>query len=289
MLFTEYLLLVFLSAIWGASFIFMRILAPALGPMATADLRLLIAGVALALFLKVQNINLEWKKNWKRYLITGLLSSGFSFLLFSFAALHIPASVSAILNALTPMFGALSAVVWMGEKMSWRLAVGILLGFIGVATIRGGGNFEVTGMTTLAMGACVLATMFYGIGSVYVKMKVHDIGAQAIAAGSQLIVGILFLPLIFISPLRVEITTEVVIYTLVFALLCSAIAYIIFYRLIKTLGPVKTTTVTFLIPVFGFIWGTIFLHEEITFKMILGALIVLSGMYFVTGKKRKSS
>jgi drug/metabolite transporter (DMT)-like permease len=286
MLFYDYVLLVILSAIWGASFIFMRILAPVLGPMATADMRLLIAGVALALFLKVRKIDLQWKKNWKRYIITGMLSSGISFLLFSFAALHLPASISVILNALTPMFGALSAVVWLGEKMSWRLVVGIILGFVGVAVIRGGGNFEITGMTTLAMGACVLATMFYGIGSVYVKQKAHDIGAQAIATGSQLTVGILFLPLIFISPPPGEITVEIVIYTLLFALLCSAVAYIIFYRLIKTLGPVKTTTVTFLIPVFGFIWGTIFLQEEITWKMIVGALIVLSGMYFVTGKKK---
>lgn len=286
MLLYEYVLLILLSAIWGSSFIFMRILAPVLGPMATADLRLLIAGIALALFLRMQKIELHWKHNWKRYLITGLLSSGFSFLLFSFAALHIPASVSSILNALTPMFGALSAVVWLGEKMTWRLGVGILLGFIGVATIRGGGNFEITGMTTLAMGACVLATLFYGIGSVYVKVKAHDIGAQAMAAGSQLIVGILFLPLIIVSPPRADITMEIIIYTLVFALVCSAVAYIIFYRLIKTLGPVKTTTVTFLIPVFGFIWGTLFLQEEITWKMILGAAIVLSAIYFVTGKKK---
>lgn len=286
MLFTEYLLLVILSAIWGASFIFMRILAPVLGPIMTADMRLLIAGVALALFLKAQNINLEWKRNWKRYIIIGMLSSGISFLLFSFAALHLPASISVILNALTPMFGALSAVVWLGEKMSWRLVVGIVLGFIGVAVIRGGGNVEITGMTTIAIGACVLATMFYGIGSVYVKLKAHDIGAQAIATGSQLTVGMLFLPLIVISPPPGEITLEIALYTLLFALLCSAVAYIIFYRLIKTLGPVKTTTVTFLIPVFGFVWGTIFLQEIITFKMILGALIVLSGMYFVTRKKK---
>ena len=286
MFFYDYVLLVVLSAIWGASFMFMRILAPALGPVATADMRLLIAGIALVIFLKFQKYDLQWKKNWKRYLIIGLLNSGISFLLFSFAALYIPASVSVILNSLTPMFGALSAVIWLGEKMSWKLIVGIILGITGVAVIRGGGSFELTGMTTLAMGACVFATMFYGVGSVYTKLKAHDIGAQAIAAGSQLMVGVLFLPLVFFTSIRTEITIEIVVSTLIFALFCSAVAYIIFYRLIKTLGPVKTTSVTFLIPVFGFIWGTLFLHEEITVKMILGAVIVLSGMYFVTGKKK---
>lgn len=287
MLFYDYLLLILLSAIWGASFIFMRILAPALGPVATADLRVLIAGIALALFLKFTKRDPEWKKNWKRYLIIGLLNSGIPFLLFSFAALYLPASVSVIINSMTPLFGAIGAVIWLGEKMSVKLVVGIVLGITGVVIIRGGGNFELTGMTTLSMAMCVLATMFYGAGGVYVKLKAHDIGPTEIATGSQLIVGILFLPLIYISPVRREITAEIAAYMLAFAIFCSAFAYLIYYRLLKILGPTKATTVTFLIPVFGFIWGALFLNEEITPEMIAGALIVLSGTYFVIGKKKR--
>ena len=281
----EYILLIILSAIWGGSFIFMRILAPVLGPIATADLRLLIAGAVLTLFFWWQDYDLQWKKNWKRYLIIGLLNSGFSFLLFSFAALYIPASVSVILNALTPVFGALSAVIWLGEKMSFKLIAGIILGITGVAIIRSGASFSLTSMTSLAMGATVLATMFYSAGGVYVKLKAHDIAPPAIAAGSQLLVGLLFLPLIIISPIRSTITVKIAVLTVAFSLLCSAIAYLIYYRLLKNLGPVKTTTVTFLIPIFGFIWGAIFLEESVTFAMICGGLIVLSGTYFVTGRK----
>lgn len=287
MLFYDYLLLILLSAIWGASFIFMRILAPALGPVATADLRMLIAGITLAIFLKFQKHDLQWKKNWRRYLVIGLLNSGISFLLFSFAALYLPASISVILNSLTPLFGALGAVIWLGEKLTARLFAGIALGISGVVIIRGGGNVELSLMTTLAMGACVLATMFYAVGGVYVKLKAHDIDPPSLATGSQLAVGILYLPLLFIFPVRSEITGEIVASTLAFAILCSAIAYLIYYRLLKILGPTKATTVTFLIPVFGFIWGWLFLNEEITFAMILGGVIVLSGLYFVTGKKTK--
>lgn len=287
MLLYDYVLLIVLSAIWGASFIFMRILAPVLGPVATADMRLLIAGITLAAFYRFQNYDFEWKKNWKRYLIIGLLNSGIPFLLFSFAALHLPASVSVIINSMTPLFGATFAVFWLGENMTPKLIAGILLGIIGVTIIRGGGSFELTGMTTLAMGSCILATMFYGIGGVYVKLKAHDIGPPAIATGSQLIVGILFLPLIFFSPVRGEISGSIIVSLLAFAVLCSAVAYLIYYRLLKILGPTKATTVTFLIPVFGFIWGALFLNESITPEMIAGGLIVLSGIYFVTGKKKQ--
>ena len=280
----EYMLLILLAAIWGASFIFMRILAPALGPVATADMRLLIAGIVLALYMKSQKRSLSWKIHWKKYVVIGLLNSGFSFLLFSFAALHLPASVSVILNSLTPLFGALSAVIWLKQKLTLKLVIGIILGFTGVVIIRGGANIEFNLITFLSIGACILATIFYGIGGIYVKLKAHDIHPSAIAAGSQLSVGLLFLPLIFILPIHTEITLTIVVITILFAVLCSAIAYLIYYRLIKNLGPVKTTTVTFLIPVFGFIWGAIFLQETISLGMILGGMIVLSGIYFVTGK-----
>lgn len=267
----------------------MRILAPVLGPIATADMRLLIAGAALTLFFKTQKYDLQWKRNWKQYLIIGLLNTGISFLLFSFAALYLPASVSVILNSLTPMFAALTAVMWVGEKLHWKVLAGIFLGISGVAIIRWGGSFALNEMTTLAMGAGVLATLFYGVGTVYVKIKAQHLSPQSIAAGSQLVMGLLFFPLIILSPPHVEITSDIIFMTLAFSLLCSAIAYLIFYRLIKSLGPVKTTTVTFLIPVFGFIWGAMFLHEEITIKMIVGALVVLSGTAFVTGKRKTQS
>ncbi len=111
MLFYDYVLLVTLSAIWGSSFIFMRILAPALGPVVTADMRLLIAGIALTLYLRFRKQQLDFFKNLKRYVIVGLLNSGIPFLLFSFAALHLPSSISVIINSLTPLFGVLFSIL----------------------------------------------------------------------------------------------------------------------------------------------------------------------------------
>ncbi len=169
--------------------------------------------------------------------------------------------------------------------MTAKKITGIALGIIGVVIIRGSGNLELTFMTTLAMGACVLATMLYGLASTYVKLHAKDIAPSAMATGSQLVAGIIFLPLIYFFPIHVELSLKIAMTTIAFALFCSAIAYVIFYHLLKNLGTTKALSVTFLIPVFGFVWGYIFLQEEVTMIMIIGSLFVLSGIYFVTGKE----
>lgn len=285
MLLIDYILLVALAAIWGASFIFMRILVPALGPVVTADLRMLLAGAALVLFMRFTGRAMDWKRNGKRYVIIGLLNSGIPFLLFSRAALVLPASVSVIINSLTPLFGAVGAVFWLHEKFTLRVAAGLALGIAGVAIIRNGGSMEVNAATTLGILMCVAATMFYAVGGIYVKRFAQDIGPAAIAAGSQLAVGLLFLPLILLFPATGHVTFRIGAEMAAFALLCSAVAYIIYYRLMKILGPTKAATVTFLIPVFGFIWGALFLGESVTPSMLIGGAVVLSGIYFVTGKR----
>jgi drug/metabolite transporter (DMT)-like permease len=285
MLLYDYILLITLSAIWGSSFIFMRVLAPALGPVVTADMRLLIAGLVLTLYLRIRNQRLELLKNLKQYIIIGLLNSGIPFLLFSFAALYLPSSISVIINSLTPLFGVFFSILWLDEKITAKKISGIALGIIGVIVIRGSGNLELTPMTTIAMSACVLATMLYGLASTYVKVYARDIPPSAIATGSQLVAGVLFLPLIYFFPIRVELNLQIALTTIAFSVLCSAIAYVIFYRLLNNLGTTKALSVTFLIPVFGFIWGYIFLREEITIIMVIGSFFVLSGIYFVTGKE----
>ncbi|MBP9212050.1 MAG: DMT family transporter [Bacteroidetes bacterium] len=288
MLFIDYVLLVALSAIWGSSFIFMRILAPALGPVVTADMRMLIAGASLALFMKAIRQPLEWRKNGKHYFIIGLLNSGIPFLLFSYAALHLPASISVIINSLTPLFAAVGAVIWLHERFTPRLLFGLLLGVAGVAVIRGGGTVALDNMGTISIIMCVVATMFYGAGGVYLKLNAKQMSPMAISAGSQLTIGLLFLPLAFFAPPPGTVTPQIAVTMTVFAVLCSAVAYIIYYRLMKILGPTKAATVTFLIPVFGFIWGALFLDESITASMIAGGGIVLSSLYFVTGRSKKA-
>ena len=283
------LLLLLLSAIWGSSFIFIRYLSPLIGPVATADFRMLLAGIALVIFFFVTRFTADWRKNWKHFFIIGLANSAFPFVLYSAAALVLPASMEAIFNSLSPMFGAVFAALWLKERLTMRKISGLALGVAGVVTMSSLAGLAIGLSTILAIVACILAPMCYGLAGVYIKRHAGGAKPMAIAGGSQLLGGLALLPFLFIAPPPpAAFTPSVAVLIVAFALLCSGIAYIIYYRLIADIGPTRALTVTFLIPVFAMGWGFLFLREAITWSMILGAAIILAGTYLVTttGMKR---
>ncbi len=270
-------LLLALSAIWGSSFIFMRHLAPILGPVMTADMRVLIAGVALAIFFAAIRFKPEWRKNWKHFLVLGMVNSGIPFLLYSFAALYLPGSLEAILNSTAPLFGAIFSAIWLAERLTLRKAAGLVLGIAGVILVSSMDSFERTPMGFLAVAACLLAPACYALAGIYVKRRASAVKPMAIAGGSQLAAGLVLLPLVFVFPPSQPVTLEVGALTAAFALFCSAVAYLIYYRLISDIGPTRALTVTFLIPVFAMAWGALFLGETITVARIAGAAVILAG------------
>jgi drug/metabolite transporter (DMT)-like permease len=276
-----------LAAIWGGSFIFMRILAPVLGPVVTADLRVLIAGIALVVYFRLVHFDPGWRVHWRRYLVIGGVNSAIPFVLYSFAALHIPASYSVILNSTSPFFGALFSAVWLGEGMTMRKISGLILGAVGVAGIVKIGSVNTGEMFYWAVGAGLLAPVCYGISAVYIKRLVNGPSPKGIAVGSQLMAGLLLVPVIPFSPVRGNVTFSVGLAVLGLALLCSAIAYLLYYRLIDDIGPTRALTVTFLMPVFGMVWSVIFLHETITLTMIGGTALILAGTGLVLSFRKK--
>ena len=245
------LLLIALSAIWGGSFIFMRHLSPILGAYITADMRLLVAGIFLVGLFAVLGIKLKWRVHWKHYLVIGVVNSGIPFLLYSFAALHIPASISVIVNSMAPMFVAVFSVFWLDEKLSYIKILGLLLGTGGVTLIASTGAIPGSLMAILAVLACVGAACCYGLAGIYIKKYASHIKPRLVAAGSQAMVGAAMLPLAFAFPPKQNVTVWTAVLLVVFAILCSAVAYLIFYRLVSSVGPTKTLTVTFLMPAFG--------------------------------------
>jgi drug/metabolite transporter (DMT)-like permease len=282
------LLLVTLSAIWGASFMFMRYLAPILGPLGTADARILIAGTVLLLAFAIAGFKLRWGERWRRYLVIGLLNSALPGILYSFAALSLPGSVEAVLNALSPCFGAVFAAIWLGESLGGRKVLGLGLGLAGVGIVSGIGRGPGGSATLVAALACVAATACYGLAGVYIKKRAKDIEPRSMAAGSQFLGGLFLLPGLAFYPPSGILQPRVALITLAFALLCSAVAYLIYYRLIADVGPTKALTVTFLIPVFGFVWGGLFLGESIDAFMLGGSALILCGTYLVAaGAKKK--
>jgi drug/metabolite transporter (DMT)-like permease len=282
------LLLLLLSAIWGSSFIFIRYLSPLIGPVATADFRMLLAGIALVLFFFASRFKADWRKNWKHFIIIGLANSALPFVLYSAAALVLPASMEAIFNSLSPMFGAVFAALWLDEPLTARKVTGLVLGVAGVATMSSLAGLAMGLSTILAIAACILAPMCYGLAGVYIKRRAAGAKPMAIAGGSQLLGGLALLPFVFVAPPpHSSLSPGVIALVVAFALLCSGIAYIIYYRLIADIGPTRALTVTFLIPVFAMGWSFLLLGEAITWSMILGAAIILGGTYLVTTKGRK--
>jgi drug/metabolite transporter (DMT)-like permease len=270
-----------LAAIWGGSFIFMRFLSPILGPVTTTGARVLIAGLVLWALYAATGFKLQWRRNWKRYLVLGVLNSGLPFLLYSFAALHIPASLSVVLNSLAPMFGAVFSAVWLAEPLTLRKLAGLALGIMGVALVSSLDRVSGSPLALAGVAACVLATICYGLSAVYIRKRAMDVKPRALAGGSQLLAGVLFLPLAAALPPRAVPSVQVIAVTVAFAVLCSAVAYLLYYRLVARVGPTRALTVTLLMPAFGMLWGLLILGERITWMRVLGAAVIVAGTYLV--------
>jgi drug/metabolite transporter (DMT)-like permease len=282
---TDLIYLIVLAALWGGSFIFQRVLSPVLGPVLTAFFRVAIAGVALLIYFQVIKFDIEWKKNWKHYFVIGVVNSGIPFLLFSYAALYIPASLSAILNSSAPMFGALFAAIWLGDKLTPIKTIGLILGSVGVTFVALKGTEHLSSEITIAIIGCLAASAGYGLAGVYTKKFAKDAKPYGIAAASQITAALAIAPIIPFSPIRGEIDGIVIANVLGLSLLCSSVAYLFYFRLVQNIGPTKALTVTYLVPLFGMTWASLFLHEVITGRMIVGCLLIIGGTVLVLRKK----
>jgi drug/metabolite transporter (DMT)-like permease len=271
--------LVALAAIWGASFLFTRIVAPVLGPVLTADLRMLVAGLALVAYFRFAGFDPQWRRWGRKYALVGLLNSGLPFLLFAYAALHLSAGLMAVLNATAPMWGALLTVLLLGERLSGRRAAGLALGVAGVAVLSRADAG--TTQSFLAIAACLAASFLYGLAGVYMKRWAGDVPARGMAVGTQVAAGLLMLPLIPFSTPSAALTVPVAAMVLALGLLCGAVAYLLYFRLIVDIGPAGALTVTYLIPLFGILWGTLFLGEALSMTMLAGGVLVVLGTVFV--------
>ncbi len=274
--------LVVLAAVWGASFLFMRLLAPLLGPWGAADLRMVFGALFLGAYFVLVRFNPELWRHAKAYLVIGLVNSGLPFVLYSAAALVLPASAEVVLNALSPVFGAVAGALFLGERFTVRKAAGLVLGFAGVAVLTGGLDLGTTFWPWAAFTACLLAPLCYAVGGVLVHKMAQGIPARGLAFGSQAFAGILLLPTLALTPSGHWGDPGLWALTAVFGVLCSGVAYLIYYGLMKRVGPTKTLTVTFLMPVFGILWGTLFLGEPVTVWLAGGAVLVLAGTFLVT-------
>lgn len=274
--------LVVLSAIWGASFLLLRIGAPALGPAALMEARVLLAALFLAGVALALRRPLAWRVHWRHYLILGLANSALPFLLFGYAALTLPAALMAILNATSPLWGALIAAAWQGVPLTRRALAGLALGVAGVGLLVGFDAAALRPWADLAVAACLGAAFCYALASNYAK-SAPAVEAHANAHGSMWAASLWLLPAAWFFPPVAPPTAGVAAAVLALGVLCSGVAYLLYFRLIDAIGAAPALTVTFLIPLFGVFWGWLFLDEAVGWHTLAGSAVVIAGTALVTG------
>ena len=275
--------LVSLGAIWGASYSFMRVVAPVFGAIGTMWLRISVAGILLLVYALATGQDMQFGKWWKQYLFIGVMNSALPFALFAFAMLTLPAGYGAILNALSPFFAALFAAWMLNERLSAPRLLGLVLGLTGVGVIINLGPLPLNRETLTAAAATIAATCLYGFIIVYTKKYTLDAPNMGMAVGGLILPAILTAPLGLMYVPPVMPAANVVVALLGLAVLCSAVAYLLYYRLIRDLGPTRAISATFLVPVFGVAWGAIFFGETLNGGALIGGLIVLIGVALVLG------
>jgi drug/metabolite transporter (DMT)-like permease len=215
--------------------------------------------------------------------VLGAVNSAAPFVLISAAELHLTASLAAILNATSPLFGAVIAAMWLKDRLTPRKVAALILGLAGVGVLAGWSPLTLSAVVVLSISASLLGAASYGLASVYTKARVRDASPLGLAAGSQLAASLLLLPLTPFTLPPAPPSTSVMLVVLVLGLVCTALAYLLYFRLVIDVGPVKALTVTFLVPVFGVTWGALLLGETITWSTVAGCVIILVSTALVTG------
>jgi drug/metabolite transporter (DMT)-like permease len=275
--------LLLLSALWGASFVFIRVAVASLGPFVLVELRVGLAAAGLAFSAALLRRLPKLRVRWRQFALLGLVNVAIPFSLISAAEINLTASLAAILNSTTVMFTAIVAAVWMGDALTTRKVFGVVLGIIGVTVLVGWDPMAVDWAVILSVGAMLVASLGYALGSVYAKRTFVGSSPLAIATGQLTAASLLMLPLAAVSVPDERPSTIVVLSVLGLALPSTALAYMLYFRLISNVGPTSTSTVTLLVPLFGLVFGVLLLDEPVGLGTLAGLILILSSVTLITG------
>jgi drug/metabolite transporter (DMT)-like permease len=287
---SDLITLLALAALWGASFLFMRLGAGEFGAFALTALR--VAGGALFLMplVALRGQGGALRTHWRPIVVVGAINSAVPYLMFSIAALAINAGLSAILNATAPLWSVLVGWLWLKDRLTRSRLLGVFIGFVGVVMLAWDkasfkpGDHGVS--AAMAIAACLLATLCYGIAANYTKRRLTGAPPLAVAAGSQAAAALMLaLPAAWAWP-RTLPSAAAWASLGALAILCTGVGLVLYFRLIAALGASRAITVTFLIPLFGLLWGALFLGEAVTLAMVAGCVVILLGTALVTGVLR---
>jgi len=284
----DLLRLLLLAAIWGASFLFMRIIAPELGSMPTAFLRASLGALGLLAILLIMRVQWDFRGKLKQCLVLGVINAGLPSAMYCLAALVLPAGYSAIFNATTPMMGVLIGMLFFAEALTLSKAAGVAIGLFGVAVLTRTGPIEVDEQLLLGAAACLIATTCYGFAGFLTRRWIGQQGGldNRLTAFSSLCGASLFLLPLFVGSLIVQPPASwgglnVWLSLAGLGFICTAFAYVLYFRLLTDIGPIRASTTTFLIPPFGVLWGALLLDEPLSWAYLYGGALIAIALWLV--------
>lgn len=281
MTFVNFLRLLLTAALWGGSFIIIRACTPLLGPAVLTEVRVVLATLFLFLIGVALKKRISFTKYLRYFIILGLLSAALPFFLFAYSAQWLPGSLLSIINATSPSWGFIFACVKGSEKLTTKKVLGLILGFIGVTLLIDFEQIELQNSHFLAYLCAIIASMSYGLAS-NIAVNSEKIDAFQNTLGSMTFSTLMLLPLILWFPVKVSVTLDIIGLLLLFGTVCTGLAFLIYFKLIEEIGPSSALTVTFLVPIFGVLWGFIFLNEKVSPFILLSLGCILYGTMLVT-------
>ncbi|MFN0301196.1 MAG: DMT family transporter [Burkholderiales bacterium] len=279
--------LIVLAALWGASFLFMRIAAPSLGAIVTAEIRVLLAGIILYVYALRLGEPVGLRAHWVPYVLIGGIGSAIPFALYSYSAMHSPAGLNAIINATSPLYSAIAAALFLGDRMTTVRMVAIVIGAAGVWVLAGDFAVIESAHAPWALAAALGAALCYGLSGVYTKLTAPAVSPLVMAAGTQLGAALILAPLLPVVPIPGPITMVAVSAAVALSICASVVGYVMYFQLLRDVGPVRAIYVTFLIPVFGVFWGVVFLDEQISARALAGGALILVAVWLETRMNRQ--
>ena len=270
-------ILVLMAALWGGSFLFMRVAAPEIGAVWLIEARVGLAGLVLLPWVVPGGGVARMRSCWRSLLVVGLFNAALPFVLIAWATTQVTVGVASILNATVPIFSAMFGFLVLRERLNAVQSLGIVLGFVGVVVLVNWHQGDMQRPPLAAVMAAFAGCLSYVIAAHYTRHRLEDMRPLDYVAGSQLMAALLLLPLLpFFVPSRWP-GYEVWGAVLGLAVLSTSLAFSLYFRLIHQVGATRTLTVTYLVPLFAILWGHVILDESIGWGIAISCMLILSG------------
>ena len=272
-----WILITILGAVWGSAFMFIKIATPELGPIALVNIRLAVAGLIFIPFLLQKKYLKHLRSNIKNILVLSIVNTALPFSLFAYASLESSSNMLSILNGTTAIMAVVISTIWLKVKLNLFQITGVFIGLFGIVVLANPDNVYISTKATIF---CLSAAFCYALSANYIQKFAYKTNTVVLIGWSLVLASFFLLPLTLFNLPEKFPSNNVIFSILWLGVISTGIAFLGYVRLIEKVGAVKTATVAYFIPIFGVIWGYVFLGEPITLQILIGMILILTGIIF---------